>query len=235
MGLTPQAATAGTASCMAASGMQLDHVGGIAAADVLRWPAEKARMTFHPLSQGRDDQKAVSTHSPSIFPCSQSTNTQSTPVRARVLDTFAPGSICQQPIEAAFPSFNAVCSRLAACIVDGMASDLAGRAVAGSCLRTEARVSCERGQASSFCIKTWATQGGKLLFASPIPGGPFCMSDLTSGGGGVGACCPARWVAWCQSARDSPHSTFAAERARISDPLPSEPDGQRPSFGRARG
>lgn len=53
-----------------------------------------------------------------MFPCSMSTNTQSTPVRASALDTFAPGNICQQPI--AEPFFKATRSLLVVCIVDAI-------------------------------------------------------------------------------------------------------------------
>jgi hypothetical protein len=50
---------------------------------------------------------------PSILPCSQSTTTQSTPVRARVRDTLEPGIICQHPNDGPFPSSKATRNLLA--------------------------------------------------------------------------------------------------------------------------
>lgn len=54
---------------------------------------------------------------PSKLPCSQSTNTQSTPDLASSRDTFAPGIICHAPNEVR-PWFSAVLNRLEACIAD---------------------------------------------------------------------------------------------------------------------
>lgn len=51
-----------------------------------------------------------------MFPCSQSTMTQSTPVRASSLDTLAPGIICHRPWDC-LPSAKATLSLLEACIV----------------------------------------------------------------------------------------------------------------------
>ena len=48
---------------------------------------------------------AIARHLPSILPCSQSTMTQSTPDRARILEMLAPGSICHKPMEG--PLFSA--------------------------------------------------------------------------------------------------------------------------------
>lgn len=50
---------------------------------------------------------------PSILPCSQSTSTQSTPVRARVRETLEPGIICQHPNDGPFPSSKATRNLLA--------------------------------------------------------------------------------------------------------------------------
>lgn len=54
-----------------------------------------------------------------MFPCSQSTRTQSTPDRANSLDIFDPGSICQAPKDC-LPSRNEVLRRFAACSVVGL-------------------------------------------------------------------------------------------------------------------
>jgi hypothetical protein len=53
---------------------------------------------------------------PSMFPCSQSTHTHSTPVLASTLETLAPGTICHMPY-AFRPSLKATLSLLDACIV----------------------------------------------------------------------------------------------------------------------
>lgn len=88
IGDTPNAAMAGTASCMAPS-------------------KDSSAALLHSLDQEPP---------PSKFPCSQSTRTQSTPDRANTRDMFAPGSICQAPIDF-LPSLSAVRNRFDACIV----------------------------------------------------------------------------------------------------------------------
>jgi hypothetical protein len=70
-----------------------------------------------------DDQREPPHNSPSIFPCSQSTTTQSTPVLARLRLTFAPGIICQHPIEGPLPSSKATLNLFAA-FMDAMLKDL---------------------------------------------------------------------------------------------------------------
>lgn len=55
-------------------------------------------------------------HKPSMFPCSQSTNTQSAPDLANSRDTLAPGSICHMPT-VCLPSLKAVLILLEACIL----------------------------------------------------------------------------------------------------------------------
>lgn len=54
---------------------------------------------------------------PSIFPCSQSTITQSTPERARIREIFAPGSICHTPMEGPLFSIKACLSLFALIIL----------------------------------------------------------------------------------------------------------------------
>lgn len=76
MGDTPQAAIAGTASCMAASGHLVSMQQSFALSKLS-------------LSHGRSV--------PSILPCSQSTMIQSGLALARALDMLAPGNICQMP------------------------------------------------------------------------------------------------------------------------------------------
>lgn len=177
-----------------------------------------------------------------MFPCSQSTNTQSTPDRARVLDTFAPGIICQQPIAAPFPSFKAVCSLLAACMVEGMVSALVVvRAVTGECLGKEARASCGRGRrrASSVCMKSGVRQRERSEVAFCVSHSralfvTYMRSDLAGGRlvvltpGALGSLVTvAGWPGF-------PTFHFRPECAN-SDPLPSEPDGQLSSDGRGWG
>lgn len=100
-----------------------------------------------------------------MLPCSQSMSTQSTPVLASVRLILLPGNICQHPVEGPFPSFKAVSSRLAACMVDGMVDvvevEVVGemglvilREVVDACLQDEARASRRTERASDFCIKS---------------------------------------------------------------------------------
>lgn len=88
IGDTPNAAMAGTASCIAPS-------------------KSSSALLLHNINQESP---------PSKFPCSQSTKTQSTPDRASTRDMFAPGSICQAPRDF-LPSLSAVRNRFDACIV----------------------------------------------------------------------------------------------------------------------
>lgn len=49
---------------------------------------------------------------PSIFPCSQSTSTQSGPDLAKILEILAPGSICQRPMAGPLASAKTCFNRL---------------------------------------------------------------------------------------------------------------------------
>jgi len=61
---------------------------------------------------------------PSIFPCSQSTITQSAPALARILETLDPGIICQTPINGPLLAWKACFSLLDWIIVEWVAMDL---------------------------------------------------------------------------------------------------------------
>jgi hypothetical protein len=61
---------------------------------------------------------------PSIFPCSQSTITQSAPALARILETLDPGIICQTPIDGPLLAWKACFSLLDWGIVVWVAMDV---------------------------------------------------------------------------------------------------------------
>lgn len=114
MGLTLQAAIAGTDTCIEASRMKSNRARNAVAALQSRKPQNS-------LDSGLTAIGGL--YSPSILPSSQLINTQSTPELASAQLIWLPGNICQHPIAGPFPLFKAVSSRLAACMVDGTVSD----------------------------------------------------------------------------------------------------------------
>lgn len=100
IGLTPHPAIAATASCIAASSQQIINVIFL---DQLHWSL------FH----------SVIISSPSMFPCSVSTVTQSNPHLAIVLAWLLPGNICHAPNVRPEPVRRAFWRRLAACMFEG--------------------------------------------------------------------------------------------------------------------
>lgn len=102
MGLTPHPAIAATASCIAASNLQVIS-------------AIFLHQLHSPFSH------SITASSPSMFPCSVSTVTQSNPHRAIVLAWLLPGNICHAPNVRPEPVRRAFWRRLAACILEDWA------------------------------------------------------------------------------------------------------------------